>query len=75
VRWEDAWRAEDGPKELFRAELLGHDSVAVLAAYRHGAVVAGAILNCSSTVVGISNVFVGPGVDLDPWPGCLAPAE
>ena len=47
-------------------------SVAVLAAYDSDAVVAGAILNCDATVVGISNVFVGPGADLDPWPGCLA---
>jgi hypothetical protein len=46
--------------------------VAVLVAHRHHAVVAGAILNCSATVVGVSNVFVGPGADLDPWPGCLA---
>jgi hypothetical protein len=35
-------------------------------------VIAGAILNCGATVVGLSNVFVGPGADLDPWPGCLA---
>ncbi len=72
AKWEDAWRPEDGPKDLFRAELLDHDSVAVLAACRDDAVVAGAILNCSAMVVGVSNVFVRPGADLDPWPGCLA---
>lgn len=70
--WEDAWRAEDEPRDLFRAELLDHASVAVLAAYRKDAVIAGAILSCSATVVGMSNVFVVQGVDLDPWPGCLA---
>jgi hypothetical protein len=75
VKWEDAWRAEDGPTELFRAELLDNASVAVLAAYQRGAVVAGAVANHSSTVVGISNVFVRPGADLDPWPGCLALAS
>ena len=57
---------------MFRAELLDHDSVAVLAAYRGDAVVAGAILNRSAMVVGISNVFVVPGEDLVPWPRCLA---
>lgn len=72
AKWEDAWRAKDGPKDLFRAGHLDHGSVTVLAAYRHDAVVAGAILNCSSTVVGISNVFVGPGAGLDLWPACLA---
>lgn len=72
AKWEDAWRAENGPKDMFRAEILDHASVAVVTAYWHDAVVAGAILNCSSTVVGISNVLVGPGADLDPWPGCLA---
>ncbi len=72
AKWEEAWRPEDGPRDLFRAELLDHDSVAVLAAYRGDAVVAGAILNCSAMVVGISNVFVVPGEDLDPWPRCLA---
>jgi hypothetical protein len=44
----------------------------MLAAYRHGTVVAGGVLSSSPTVVGISNVFVGLGADLDPWPGCLA---
>ena len=72
TEWEDAWRADDGPTDLFSAEILEHASVAVLAARRHDAVVAGAILNCSSAVVGISNVFVVHGVHFDPWPGCLA---
>jgi hypothetical protein len=72
AEWEDGWRADDGPKDLFRAEILEHASVAVLAARWHDAVVAGAILNCSSAVLGISNVFIADGVDLDPWPGCVA---
>jgi hypothetical protein len=72
AKWEDAWRAEGGPKGTFRPELLERASVAVLAAYHSDAVVAGAIFNCGAMVVGISNVFVGPGADLDPWPRCLA---
>ncbi len=70
--WRHEHHPEDGPRDLFRAELLDHDSVAVLAAYRGDAVVAGAILNRSAMVVGISNVFVVPGEDLVPWPRCLA---
>ena len=68
ANWEDAWRAEDGPKDTFQPELLEGPSVAVLAAYHNDAVVAGAIPNCGATVVDSSNVFVGPGADLDPWP-------
>ena len=75
VKWEDAWRAEEGPTELFRAQLLDNASVAVLAAYQRGVVVAGAVANRSSTVVGISNVFVRRGAGLDPWPGCLTLAS
>jgi hypothetical protein len=72
AKWEEAWGARDGPKDTFRAEILDHPSVAVLAARWHDGVVAGAVLNCSSKVVGISNVFVAAGARLDPWPGCLA---
>ncbi len=72
VEWEDAWRGDDGPTELFRAELLDNPSVAVLGAYQRGAVVAGAIVNRSMAVVGISNVFVRAIEGPDPWPGCLA---
>jgi hypothetical protein len=72
AEWEDAWRPDDGSKRLLRAELLDHNSVAVVAAEQADQIVAGAILNSSSTVVGISNVLSRPDVDLDPWPGCLA---
>jgi hypothetical protein len=70
--WANAWRGEDGPTDLFRPELLLHASVAVLALYAHRRVVAGAILNRSSTVVGVSNVFATPESDDDGWSGCLA---
>jgi hypothetical protein len=70
--WEQAWRGSDGPAGVFRAELLGHDAVTVLAARAGDDVVAGAVLNRSSNVVGISNFFAeDPGADAS-WPGCLA---
>ena len=52
-----AWRGEDGPTDLFRPELIEDASVAFLAQLVDGVVVAGAALNRSSTVVGVSNVF------------------
>jgi hypothetical protein len=69
--WERAWRGNDGPPDVFRAELLDHDSVTVLAALAGGGVVAGAVLNRSSRVIGISNFFTrDPGGAS--WSGCLA---
>ena len=70
--WEQAWRGGDGPAGVFRAELLDHDSVAVLAARIGELVVAGAVLNRSSTVVGISNFFAEPRATSAGWSGCLA---
>ena len=48
--WENAWRSEDGPTDLFRPELLHDESVAILARHTHNQVVAGGVLNRSSTV-------------------------
>jgi hypothetical protein len=70
--WERTWRGNDGPPGVFRPELLDHDAVTVLAARAGEDVVAGAVLNRSSTVVGVSNFFTcdpGGGVG---WSGCLA---
>ena len=63
ARWTEAWQ---GPAGLLRACLLADDSVAVLAAGRDGELTAGAILNTSATVTGVTNVFSTSGVD--PWP-------
>jgi hypothetical protein len=73
--WERAWRGGDGPPGVFRSGLLDHDSVAVLAARAGGGIVAGAALNRSSSVVGISNFFT-KGLDGSVcWSGCLALAR
>lgn len=72
VRWVEAWRRENGPQDVLRAELLDHDSVAVLAARVGDRVLAGAIFNRSSKAVGISNFFVNEGVTLATRSGCLA---
>ena len=70
--WEQAWRGDDGPTGVFRAELLDHDTVEVLAARAGERVVAGAVLNRSATVVGISNLFAAPRAIAAAWSGCLA---
>jgi hypothetical protein len=59
ARWKRAWSGEDGPTAVFRDELLDHHAVSVLAARDGGRVVAGAILNRSERVVGVSNFFAG----------------
>jgi hypothetical protein len=75
VRWVEAWRAEDGPTDVLRADLLDHDSVAVLASRAGDRVVGGAILNRGANVVGISNCFADEGVTSPSWSGLLAIAR
>ena len=72
ARWIDAWRDTDGPTDVLRAEVLDHDSVAVIAARADDRVVAGAILSRSANVVGISNFFADEGITSPSWSGCLA---
>ena len=60
ARWEGAWRGDDGEPGLFRADLLEHESVTVLAACTAGDLVAGAVLNVGADIVGISNFFARP---------------
>jgi hypothetical protein len=70
--WEEAWRGDDGPVGLFRPEVLDHPLVVVLAARSGDRVVAGAVLNRSVSVVGISNLFAVSGVTSATWSGCIA---
>jgi hypothetical protein len=75
ARWQDAWRRDGAPGDLFGASILDHDWVAVLAAEQGDQVVAGAIVTCNPPVAGISNFFACPGAGPEPWPGCLAVAS
>jgi hypothetical protein len=79
-RWDDVddadeWIAAQTPAmmsgEALRRCLLD-DSVSALVARSGGAVVAGAVINSSSDVVGISNVFVRAGDALAHWRSALA---
>jgi hypothetical protein len=73
--WERAWRGAEGPAGVFRTELLEHDPVSVLAVRAGSGVVAGAVLNRSSDVVGISNFFTRDPGGAANWSGCLALAS
>lgn len=73
--WVEAWRGDDGPVGVLRAELLEDESVAVLAARVGDRVVAGAICNRSANAVGISNFFATDGVTAPTRSGCLALAS
>jgi len=72
--WEAAWSGGEVVTELFRPALLDHAAVVVLAGYVRDRLVAGAILNRSGAVVGVSNLFTTVGDLGDAWPGCLAAA-
>lgn len=72
VVWEQAWRGDHGPAGVLLVDLLGHDWIAVLAGYADHDLVAGAVLNRTREVVGISNFFAAPGVASASWNGCVA---
>lgn len=71
AKWEAAWRGDDGPVGLFRPEVVEHPAVKVLAARSNDQVVAGAVINRSVSVVGISNLFAVEGVTSTTWSGCI----
>jgi hypothetical protein len=75
VAWEAAWSGHGGPTDLFRAALLHDPSVMILGGVAGGSIVAGAVLNRTADVVGISDLFTVRG-DLDgAWSGCLGYLE
>lgn len=71
VIWERAWRGDEGPSGVLLVDLLAHDSVTVLAAHAGDGLVAGAVLNRTAEVVGISNFFAPPAIASASWNGCV----
>jgi hypothetical protein len=70
VEWEEAW-SSGSSTGLFRPVLLDDPLVAVVCDRRDRGIGAGAILNLSEDVVGVSNMFAVDG-DLEAaWAGCL----
>ena len=65
--WEQAWGGNAG---TFAPSLL--DELVVLRGEVNGVIVAGAIVNGSESVVGVSNFFVAHGEPVAAWSGLLA---
>lgn len=80
---EEAWTAPTRLPPLYpdavtlapRTELLGQQSVRVLAAREGDRIVGGAVLNHRDAVVGISNFFAESRRAAESWKGCLALAQ
>lgn len=72
IEWEAAWDVDGAHRGRFRPALLHNPFVKILGGYIEGSVAAGAIVNRTRDVVGVSNLFTKAG-DLDgAWSGCLA---
>jgi len=79
--WERAWRGgsdeETGeePAHLFLPTLLADDQIAFLAAYQAERMVAGAILNRTGAVIGLSNLFIPDGDAAPWWASCVTASQ
>ncbi len=77
--WEAAWRSASGDDparpRLFPPMLLADPQVVFLAVYQEGRIVAGAILNRTDTVVGLSNLFCTEGEVVAWWANCVVAAD
>jgi hypothetical protein len=62
--WQAAWHGGDDVADIFRPELLDDPSVLVLALHDGEDLRAGAVLNHSSGLVGISNLFAIDSSDI-----------
>ena len=71
--WEDAWRGADAEAAGILVPSLRSDtSVEILTGIRRGVLVAGAILNRTDDVIGLSNVFTRDGDHPEVWPSLAA---
>ena len=70
--WSAAGAQAGDPTDLFRPALIRHPDIVMLGGYVEGTLVAGALVNRSPSVVGLSNVFPNPGELADAWTGLLA---
>jgi hypothetical protein len=73
--WEEAWDADGAALGLFVPALLREPAVEILGGTVDGSIVAGAIVNRTRDVVGVSNVFTTVGDLDDAWSGCLTYLE
>lgn len=73
IRWEDAWRGDDKAPRTFLPALLHDPATTILGERKGGEFVAGAIVNRSEVVAGLSNVFHHERSD-EAWAGCVTAA-
>ncbi|GCE18755.1 hypothetical protein [Dictyobacter kobayashii] len=72
LRWEEAWsQTELSHNHIFLAPLLHDADVCMMAAYKEDQIVAGAIANRTTGIVGISNVFTPEQEAEQYWSGLL----
>ena len=80
AQWEAAWSADPGndagrkQPRLFPDPLLADDQIAFIAGRNGDRIVAGAILNRTDNVVGLSNVFAAPDCAASTWGGAVTTA-
>jgi hypothetical protein len=72
--WEIAWAELPQGSDFFRRSLLEDETIGVLAGYDGDRIVAGAIANRSTTVIGLSNVFDASGDLESAWVSSAAAA-
>ena len=70
-RWETAWSRAEAPTGFFLPALLVNPDVVILSGSAGSQLVAGAIINRSASIVGLSNVF-SCGELTQAYAGCLA---
>jgi hypothetical protein len=73
--WESAWGASGSTSRLFGPSLLANSAIAVLAWDDGDGIVAGAVVNRSATVIGLSNVFHTHGDLESVWRGAASAAH
>src|SRR2546425_2173226 len=75
VEWESTWAESHEASGFFRPALLVDEAVRMLARYDGGRILAGAVANRSTTVIGLSNVFDAGGDQESAWLGAAAAAN
>ena len=75
AEWEAAWAGREesalSEPQVFLPALLADPEVAVLAAYQEQLIIAGAIVNHSERVAGLSNLFSPAGHAATVWTRCI----
>jgi hypothetical protein len=73
LRWEEAWsQTASSLGRLFLPALLHDADICIIAAYKENQIVAGAIANRTTEVVGLSNVFAPRQETERYWEGLLS---